>query len=130
MIEHLPEQSLHHTGITVLVRMRESVAARRRGTAYREQLRTVVPQCVTQIVQPDAVGELAIQQADNVAPWRKRPALLIDSILFGQRADHPDGDELAKLIEDDRTVFGWFWLLFHTGFLGRKSARANHFLTF
>ena len=113
MIEHLPEQSLHHIGITVLVRMRESVAARRRGTPYRKQLRTVVAQSVTQIIEPDAMGELAIQQTDYVAPWRKRPALLVDPILLCQRADHSHRDELAKLIEDGTPVLGWFWLFFH-----------------
>lgn len=69
MIEHLPEQGLHHVGVAALVRMRESVATRRRGTAYREQLCAVVKQRVTQIVQPDAMSELAIQQADHLAPW-------------------------------------------------------------
>ena len=93
--------------------MRESVATRRRGTTYRKQLRTVVAQSVTQIIEPDAMGELAIQQTDYVAPWRKRPALLVNPILLCQRADHSHRDELAKLIEDGTTVLGWFWLFFH-----------------
>jgi hypothetical protein len=43
-----------------------------------------------------------------MAPWRECPALLVHPIFGGQTADHPDKDELAKLIEDDRTVLGWF----------------------
>jgi hypothetical protein len=65
-----------------------------------------------------------------VAPWRECPALLVHPILGGQTANHPDRDELAKLIENEKTVLAWFWLVFHTGFLGRKPPKANHFLTF
>jgi hypothetical protein len=112
VIEHLPEQRLHHVGIALFVRMRESVAARRGRRADRKQLRAVVTQGVAQIVQPNAMCQLAIKKADHVASWRKCPTLFVDPILGGQTADHPDGDELAKLIEYDRTVLGWFWF-FH-----------------
>jgi hypothetical protein len=112
VIEHLPEQRLHHVGIALFVRMRESVAARRGRRADRKQLRAVVTQGVAQIVQPNAMCQLAIKKADHVAPWRECPTLFVDPILGSQTADHPDGDELAKLIEYDRTVLGWFWF-FH-----------------
>ena len=45
-------------------------------------------------------------------------------------ANHPHWDELAKLIEYDRIVLGWFRLFLHIGFLGRKPAQANHFFNF
>ena len=130
VIEHLPEQRLHHVGIALFVRMRESVAARWGRRADRKQLRAVVTQGVAQIVQPNAMCQLAIKKADHVAPWRECATLFVDPILSGQTADHPDGDELAKLIEYDRTVLGWFWFVFHTGFFGRKPPKANHFLIF
>jgi hypothetical protein len=50
-------------------------------------------------------------------------------MLGGQITNHPHGDELAKLIEDDRTVLGWLvWVVSSLGFLGRKPAETNHFL--
>ena len=130
MLEHLPEQRFHHVGVALPVRIGESVATRRGRPAHGEKLRAVVAQGITQIVQPDAMGKLAIQQADHVAPRSKRTTLFIHPILGGQAANHPHRDKLAKLIEDDRTVLGWFWWFFHPDFLGRKSARANHFLNF
>ena len=98
MIEHLPEQRLHHVGVALPVRIGESVATRRGRPAHGEKLRAVVAQGITQIVQPDAMGKLAIQQADHVAPRSKRTTLFIHPILGGQAANHPHRDELAKLI--------------------------------
>ena len=131
MLEHLPGQRLHHVRVAAFVRMRESVAARRGRPAHSQELRTVVAQSVTQIVQPRAMNQVAVKQAHDMTPRRKSPALSVHPILGGQTANHPDRDELAKLIKDDRTVLGWFWLVFfHHDFLGRKSARANHFFKF
>ena len=48
-------------------------------------------------------------------------------VLLGQRANHTNGNELAKLIESGGIIFGWLGV-FHTGFFGRKPFKANHFL--
>lgn len=74
--------------------------------------------------------KLAIQQTDYVAPRGKRTTLFVYFVFLGQRADHSYWDELAKLIENDTTVLGWFWLFFHSGFLGRKPPKANLFFSF
>ena len=60
--------------------------------------------------------QLAIKKAKHVAPWRACPTLFVDPILSGLTADRPNGDALAKLIENDKTVLDWFWFVFHTGF--------------
>lgn len=68
MVEHLPEQRLHHVRVAAFVRMRESVAARRSRPAHGQELRTVVAQRVTQIVQPRAMNQVAVKQADDMTP--------------------------------------------------------------
>jgi len=75
------------------------------------------------------VGELAIQQADHMAPWGKGSTLFIDLILGGQITNHPIGDELAKLIEDDRTVLGWFGFV-HTRFPWSEASRSQPLFNF
>lgn len=92
--------------------MRESVVARRCRPAHGEKLRAVVAQGVTQIVQPGAMDEVAVKQACDMALRRECLALFVHPILGSQAANHPNGDELTKLIENDRPVLGRFWLFF------------------
>ena len=92
--------------------MGKAVAAGRRGAANGKELRAMVTQGVADVVEPDRMGKLRVKQAHDVAPSRECPALFVDSVLGGQIANHSHRDELAKLIEDDVTVLGWFWL-FH-----------------
>jgi hypothetical protein len=89
-----------------------------------------VTQGVAQIVQPNAMCQLAIKKADHVAPWRECPTLFVDPILGGQTADHPDGDELAKLIVYDRTVLGWFWFFHRLTSLVGSQPKPTTFLLF
>ena len=72
-------------------------------------------QCIANIIQSNGMSELRIQKADHVAPRGESSALFIDAILGCQITNHPHRDELAKLIKDDVTVFGWFWFV-HTRF--------------
>ncbi len=83
VIEHLPEQRLHHVRIAFFICVRELIATRQGRPAHGEKLRAVVAQGATQIVQPGAMREVAIQQADHMAPRRKCPALFVDPILDG-----------------------------------------------
>jgi len=124
--EDLPEERLPHVAITVLVRMREAVAAGRRRSTDRPEFGLVVAQTVAHVVEPDRMGEVAIRQTDHMAPGRKGPALPVHPMIGGELFDHPGRDHLAKLIQHTEAVLGWFWF-FHTGFLGRKPARANLF---
>lgn len=129
MLKHLPEQSFHHVGIASFVVMGKTVATGWGRASNPKELGTVMAQGITQVVQSNAVGQLAIKKADNVAPRRKCPALLVHLILRCQAAHHPNRGKLAKLIEYYRTIFGWFWLFHILDFPGRKSPKANHFLT-
>jgi hypothetical protein len=65
VLKHLPEQSFHHFGIASFVGMGKTVATGWGHASNSKELDTVMAQGITQVVQPNAVGQLAIKQANN-----------------------------------------------------------------
>lgn len=125
--EDLPEERFHHVAVAVFVRMGKAIAARWSRPANPAEFGLVVAQTIAHVVEPYRMGEVAIKQTHDMAPRRKRATLTLHPILVRKLSDHPGRDGLAKLIKHADAVLGWFWFFIHTGFLGRKPARANHF---
>ena len=73
MAEHRPENLFRQACVPLLVGMGEVVAAGRRGGPQRHQKPAVQAQGVADIVEADGVGQVCVDQADQMAPWRKRP---------------------------------------------------------
>jgi len=65
-----------------------------------------------------------------MAPRKKRPGLFIHLVLRCQIANHPNWNELAKLMKRSGAVFGWRWTFsfFHNGFLDRKPSVVSQLL--
>jgi len=71
-----PEELLGHFGWTHFVRMRKSVACRRRGSAPAGKRPRVEPQSIANIIEADAVGELREEQSHDMAPRCKGSGFL------------------------------------------------------
>lgn len=57
------------------------------------------------------MGELSIEQSDDMTPWTEGPGLLVDAVLAGKLGNKSDRNELAKLGEDTDFRIGWFDLI-------------------
>ena len=122
MSQGLPEKRFHHVAVTVLVGMGKAVAAGRCGSARRGELGTVVRQAVADVVQPNTMAKLCIEQADDMAPWRKGSALALNFVFGGKGFDQPCRNEFTNLLDYRHAVFGWF------GFVHRKVSLVGNLL--
>jgi len=95
-----PKQLFSHGGVPDLVGMRQSVPARRGGTAQGPQAAAVIAQRITNVIQTDGVGKLGIHQGNNMTGWAEAPRLFVNLMLPGQLGDQISRDVLEKLIDD------------------------------
>lgn len=107
-----PKQLFHHIAVAVLVRVRERVAAWRNRTTDRCKFWGVVPEAVTDIVQPNRVGQLRKQKTDHVAPRSEGPGLFVHAMLAGKFFRQVRRDEFTKLMQCAAVVLGRRYL-FH-----------------
>ncbi len=114
VFEDFPEEFLHHVAVTGLVGMGECVFRGRRGTADGGKLRGVVRETVADVVESDGMGELGVEQGDDVTPRAEGAGLLVDAILAGDFRNEVLGNELAKLAQYDGVALGWLFV-FHQG---------------
>jgi hypothetical protein len=77
MRQHLPEKLLGQLRLALLAGVREAVAAGMRGSANRGERATVQAQPIADVIEPDAVGELGIEQRNDMTPGREAPAALV-----------------------------------------------------
>ena len=113
MPEHLPEKFLHHVAVAMFVCVRESVARRRYSTSNRSQLRGMMPECVTHIVESNRMGKLGKYQTHHVTPRRECAGLLIHTMFTGKFFRHMRRDEFTKLMQCVRVILGRRYC-FHT----------------
>lgn len=77
MFQDRPEQLLGQDRVAVLVGVGEIVAGGRGGPAQGRERPGVQPQRVTDIVESEGVGQLRVEQRDDVAPRREGAGLLV-----------------------------------------------------
>ena len=99
MRKGLPEQFLHHVAVAMFVRMGKRVAARRHNASDRCQLRGTVSQRVTDIIEPDGMGELSEKKGHHVAPRREGPRLLVYPVFAGGFFRLMRRDKFTKLMQ-------------------------------
>ena len=58
------------------------------------------PQGVADIIQSEGMGELSIEEADNMTPRTEASSLLVYTILARELRNETNGNELANLSED------------------------------
>ena len=64
-------------------------------------------QGITQIIEPDAMSQLRIDQAHHMAPRRKRARLILDPGGARNFRDQVAGNKIANLTEDPELRTGW-----------------------
>jgi hypothetical protein len=106
MSKDLPEQLLHHVAVAMLVRMGKRIAARRHCTSDGHQLRCMVSQRITDIIEPDRMCQLGENQGHHVAPRCEGPRLLVDPMFTGEFFGYMRRDKFANLMQCAAVVFG------------------------
>lgn len=91
MIQHRPKELISHLRIAREVGVRKRVLGRRRGISHRRQRPGVKLQRVTHL-EAEAVGDLGVEQADDMAPGTERAGLLHPRRFHGPGAA-PDAAE-------------------------------------
>ncbi len=79
MTQGLPKQCFHHVAVAGLVGMGQRVARGRDGPAQAAKPASVDAQGVADIVEPDGMSELGIDQTDDMTPRSEGPGFLVDT---------------------------------------------------
>lgn len=93
--EHFPEQCFHQVAVMVLVRVGEAIAAREHRSSSGQQPSRVSAQSIEDVVEPDGLGQMAIEQTIDMVPRAEGPAPGINLVSGCQLAHHPERNELA-----------------------------------
>lgn len=127
MFEHLPEQILGHGGVTMAVGVGKTIATGWSGPANGRERSGMEVEGVADVIEPDGMGELRVQQGDHLTPWAEGPGLFIDPMLASQPGDQVIGDKVAELAEDGEFTPGWLRavFVFHTCRVAGEDASAN-----
>jgi hypothetical protein len=129
MCQHRPEKLLGHLRITGAVGVGKSVLGRRRGSPHRRQRAGVQSQRVAHVVEAEAVGDLGVEQADDVAPGGEIAPLIFDAGLPCQLGHQMRWNEVANLPQERELAGGWLGcgFLFHALPCGRAQTRKPTF---
>lgn len=114
MAKHRPENILSESCITLLVGVREIIATRWGCTAQRYEQSVVQAQPVTNVVETDGVGELCVDQADQVAPRAEGASLFVHAGLLRQLRDQIRWDQIANLSHHRELASVRFICCFHS----------------
>ncbi len=106
MIEGFVEESLGDGGGPLAVRMGQGVSLRRHRTPDGGQRTGVLVQDVTEVVEAEAVGELAEEKSDNVTPMGEGPGVSLRAMFTSQLVDQMGRNEVADLMEDAKLTGG------------------------
>ena len=91
----------------MFVGMGQVVAGGRRGAAQRRKRAGVQAQRVTNIIEPDGVRQLRVEQRDDMAPRTEGAGLLVHPGRAGQVSDQKDRDVVADLAQDVILMGRW-----------------------
>jgi len=108
MFQHGPEELFGHFRIAGAVGVGERVFGRRR------QWPRMQAQRVADVVEPQGVGELCIQEADDMAPGTERAGLIVHAGLPRQFGHQMERNEVANLPQQRELAGGWLVSCFHS----------------
>ena len=103
MLQHRPEEFLGHLPVGV----GEGVPARRGGPRDRRKGTRVQPQRVANVVESQGVGQLGVEEADNMAPRTKCAGLSVYPGVPGQLRHEMSGNEIAELVQQREFAARW-----------------------
>ena len=128
--QHLPKQLFGHRGRPFAVGIGKPIATRRRCTAHANQRTRVQLQGIAQVIQPEAVAELSVEQAHHRAPRRKTARLTL--VASGPRnLRHQERrNVIANLAQDGELGTGWsYFELIHPCRVAGANKRLQPFLS-
>ena len=114
--------------------MGKVVARRRGGPAQTDEQAAVEPQTVADIVEPNGVDQLRIEQGDHMTPRRIGPRLGVHARLPRELAHEEGWNEIANLVQNAELAFAWaggrlgLGILFHPLLVEPFRLRTKHFL--
>jgi len=125
MREHRPEQRLGHFRVALAVGVREGVFAGRSRAANRRQRTGVQPQGVAHVIETEAVSELGVDQAHDMAPRTECAAPFLHGMFAGELRHQMVGNQIAKLPQKRELGRRWLalCLAFHALPCGRVQTR-------
>jgi hypothetical protein len=107
MLQHRPEKLFGHLGWAHLVGVGEGVAIGRGGTTQTGKWSRMQPQRVADIIESDAVGELGIQQRDQITPGTERAGFILNPGRPRQLGNEKVGNEVAHLPQQIQLGTRW-----------------------
>ena len=127
VLEHRPKQFSRHRGIAMLVGVGKPVATGSAGPPDTGQQPSVMSESVTDIIKPNSMSDLSIEQTNDMAPWTETASFLIDTLLAGQLGHQMSRNKIAKLSQNAHLAFGWIcFLFFHSNLLLVKQANKSN----
>ena len=99
MIEHLVKKRLGDGGGSFSIGVRQRVASWRNTASYRRERTRELAQNVTQVIETKAMGELAENQRDDMAPVGKGASVALRLVFTRQLGDQVRRNQVADLVE-------------------------------
>ena len=99
MIEHRVKERLGNGGGSFSIGVRQRVASWGNRASYRRQRAGELAQNVTQVIQAKAMGELAENQRDDMAPVGKGSSVALRLVFTRQLGDQVRRNQIADLVE-------------------------------
>ena len=115
VIEHRPEEFLGHLRRAHLIGVGKIIAAGRSRSSQARQRPRMQPEGITHVVESDAMGQLRIQQRDDMTPRAERPNFLLYARFPRQLRNQKVGNEVAYLPKQIQFRRSWnaFVFFFH-----------------
>ncbi len=111
----------------MLVGVGKPVATGSAGPPDTGQQPSVMSESVTDIIKPNSMSDLSIEQTNDMAPWTETASFLIDTLLAGQLGHQMSRNKIAKLSQNAHLAFGWIcFLFFHSNLLLVKQANKSN----
>jgi hypothetical protein len=107
MLQHRPEQLLPQRGVTSAIGVGQIITRRRRGRADADEQTRMQSQAVADIVEPDGVDQLCVEQRDHMTPRRIGSRLALHSGLSGQLGHQKRRNQIANLVQDTELTLAW-----------------------
>ena len=116
MFHHRPVQRFRHPTVPHPIGVAQVVPTRWRRPANRFQGTRVHAQGIADIVQPNRVCHLSVQQRNHMAPRSECPTLVVHTEFLGQMENQMAWNQIAQLLENGVRMTCWSVVLvvFHT----------------
>ena len=100
MLQRLVEKVSSHFPGSIRIGMRKSISLWRSSAAHRGQRSSVLAEHRADIVQPEAMRELAVYERRDMAPVRKCARVALRIVLSSQGRNRMIWNQVAELLKN------------------------------